>query len=131
MKNAIRFACVLLGPAVVVWLFYLYVYHYAENVMGLFVLLHVLTLAWTVLYFRRGMGRVSLLPVSFFVTVAGPYLVDARHPGFFQYIGSLLMCFFYALPWAAVSLIVAVVVLLRRRRGERRELVDEIPGDEA
>lgn len=111
-----RTLAVLLLPALAVGAAYAAMEASALGLPAGGVLLHGLTLAWVLLFYRRRYGRVSVLPLSFLASLAGPYLYETWSPGWFQYLGTWVFALFYALPWAAITLVVGVVILVREKK---------------
>lgn len=114
-KTVLPTLAVLLGPAAALVPFYLMMQN-AANLKPLFIGLHVLTFLWVALFFRRKICRASVLPASFLASLLMPYLYDTVSGGWLRYLGTAVVFVFYALPWTAITLIVAVVLLLRDRQ---------------
>lgn len=119
VKSTLRMLGALLAPAVMVCATCLCV-SFSSNMTPAFAVLHVLTLAWVVVYVRFRPGRIAALPLSFLVSLLWPYVYNFQHPGWFQYIGTLLVAVVYALPWTLIALVIAVAVLTREKQQERK-----------
>ena len=112
----LRMAAGLLVPAVLVLIAYGLISVVAD-VRPLLTILHLATVAWTIFFCRTGLTRVTLLPLSFLVSIAGPWVQETiRDSSWFPYIGTSLLAIFYALPWALVAFIIATRTVMRKRK---------------
>jgi len=78
---------------------------------------YVLTIAGIVFVVKRKLFNVWLLPVSFMLSPLPIVFFDAalNHGSCMRWFGTLLITFFYALPFFVIALIVAVVVSKRKQ----------------
>lgn len=118
MRPVVRSLLVLLLPAVVVGLVYATLIDLGIE-LQLLILLYLLSVVWTVLYYRKNLSRPAFLPLSFLATLIGPYIVDTLKPGMFQYIGTAAVIIFYAAPCTLITLVTSIVLLIRERKRQK------------
>jgi len=94
------------------------VYHWEiYDGSGLFTaLLYLTAIAWIVLFVRRKIGNIWLLPLGFLPSWLPIFCYDAFLVKEWQYVLTLVIVLFYTIPFLLATLIIAIVVQDRKNK---------------
>ena len=80
------------------------------------IIFYIITITGIVFYIKYKPFSAWWLPLGFAISPLPMYIEEYGSTGWFKYLGTYFVIYFYALPFIAISIIAAVVLLIIKKR---------------
>ena len=82
---------------------------------GVSVFLYLLTIIYILVFFDKKFENPAILPISMILTLIPVFIYDYLNPDWLQYLLTMLVALFYALPFTVITVIAAIIINRKRK----------------